>query len=280
MARDFEDLIEENEDFDLVEACLLIGQDIAPDLDVAFYLNEIEEMAARLLAAVGHEAGPEDRIVALNQLLFNTLGFVGNRDDYYDPRNSYLHEVIDRRAGIPITLSVLYLELGWRIGLPLQGVSFPGHFLVQLPLRDGMLVLDPFSSGAALSADALRALLKRVVQGAGRSDDTIDALPLSAFLEPATKRDILARVLRNLRSIYREQTDTLRELEVLDRLVVVQPEDHAVLRDRGLAFYQLEAYRAALEDVSEYLACVPDASDARQLRALLVELTQRCAQLN
>ena len=143
-------------------------------------------------------------MVALNQFLYEDLGYWGNTEDYYDPRNSYLNEVIDRRTGIPITLSILYMELGRRVGLPLEGVSFPGHFLVRLRLRGGTLVLDPFSGGAPQSEDELRSRLKRVIPDGVADNLPASELPLDQFLEPATKRQILSRVLRNLKGIYRE----------------------------------------------------------------------------
>src|SRR4051812_29970019 len=155
--RVFEEVLSEKEEsIDLAQGCLMIAQDAYPGLEVERYLGDIERMAIRLRARVSQECGPEDRVVALNQYLFEELGFQGNTDSYYDPRNSYLNEVIDRRTGIPITLSVLYMALGRRVGLPLEGVSFPGHFLVRLRLRSGVLLLDPFVGGAPLSEPELR----------------------------------------------------------------------------------------------------------------------------
>ena len=141
---------------DLARACLMIAQDAYPGLDVDRYLGEIERMAIRLRARMPQANAAEERVVALNQFLFDDLGYWGNTDDYYDPRNSYLNEVIDRKTGTPISLSILYMELGRRIGLPLEGVSFPGHFLVRLRLRGGTLVLDPFAGGAPQSEAELR----------------------------------------------------------------------------------------------------------------------------
>ena len=140
---------------DLARGCLMIAQDAYPGLDVDRYLGEIERMAIRLRGRTPQDASAEERVVALNQFLYEDLGFWGNTEDYYDPRNSYLNEVIDRKTGIPITLSILYMEVGRRVGLPLEGVSFPGHFLVRLRLRGGTLVLDPFSGGAPQSEDEL-----------------------------------------------------------------------------------------------------------------------------
>ena len=138
----FAELMARGEDeIDLARACLLIAQDAYPGLDVEGYLGEIERLAARLRGRLAPEGGAEERVAALNRFLFDELGYSGNADNYYDPRNSYLNEVLDRRTGIPLTLSVLYLEIGRRVGLALQGVSFPGHFLVRLPLRGATLVV-------------------------------------------------------------------------------------------------------------------------------------------
>lgn len=258
----------------------MIAQDAYPALEVDHYLGEIERMALRLRAQLPQDAGAEDRVVTLNQFLFGQLGFRGNAEDYYDPRNSYLNEVIDRRTGIPITLSVLYMEVGRRIGLPLQGVSFPGHFLVRLRLRGGTLVLDPFSGGAPQSEAELRERLQRVIPP--QVADAVPAadLPLEQFLEPAGNRQILARMLRNLKGIYREADKPQRMLDVLNRMLMVAPDASAELRDRGIVYQRLECYRAALKDLSDYAEREPDAPDQDEVRVRLMELSALCARLN
>ena len=155
--------------------------------------------------------------------------------------------MIDRKTGIPITLAILYMELGRRIGLPLEGVSFPGHFLVRLKLRGGTLVLDPFSGGAPQSEDELRSRVKRVIPDGVADDLPAAELPLDQFLEPATNRQILSRVLRNLKGIYREADKPERMLDVLNRMLLVTPDASAELRDRGYVYQRLECYRAALQ---------------------------------
>jgi regulator of sirC expression with transglutaminase-like and TPR domain len=265
---------------DLARACLLIAQDAYPELDVERYMGEIERMATRLRARLPQNCGAEERVVALNQFLYEDLGYWGNTEDYYDPRNSYLNEVIERKTGIPITMSILYMELGRRIGLPLEGVSFPGHFLVRLPLRGGMLVLDPFAGGAPQSEDELRSRVKRVIPD-GVADDLPSAeLPLDQFLEPATNRQILTRVLRNLKAIYRESDKPDRMLDVLNRMLLVTPDASAELRDRGYVYQRLECYRAALKDLSDYAEREPDAPDLDEVRSRLMELSALCARLN
>jgi regulator of sirC expression with transglutaminase-like and TPR domain len=259
-------------EIDLARACLQIAEDAYPGLDVDGYLGEIDRFARRLHARLAPGAAAEDRVIALNEFLFGDLGFRGNADHYYDPRNSYLNEVLDRRAGIPLTLSVLYMEIGRRIELAVEGVSFPGHFLVRLPMRGGTLVLDPFAGGVPQSGDELRDRLKLVMP-------VVD-LPLDPFLEPAGKRQIIARLLRNLKGIYREKDNPERQLQVLNRIIIVAPEAAAERRDRGLVYQRLECWRPALEDLTDYLAREPDAADVHEVRARVVELSRYCARLN
>jgi regulator of sirC expression with transglutaminase-like and TPR domain len=269
---------------DLARACLQIAEDAYPGLDVDGYVGEIERFSKRLAARLAPDAAAEDRVIALNEFLFADLGFSGNVRDYYDPRNSYLNEVIDRRRGIPITLSVLYIEIGRRIGLALQGVSFPGHFLVRLPMRGGTLVLDPFSGGTPQSADELRERLKRVIpKGAGVGEPggvPVAELPLDPFLEPASNRQILARLLRNLKGVYQEKDKPERLLEVLNRMIIVAPDVAGERRDRGYVYQRLECWRPALQDLADYLEREPEAADQEEVRAKVMELSQRCARLN
>lgn len=267
-------------ELDLARACLMIAQDAYPGLDVERYLAEIEGLAARLRARLPEGAPAEERVIALNELLFQDLGYRGNTEDYYDPRNSYLNDVIERRTGIPITLSVLYMELAQRIGLACEGVSFPGHFLVRVQVRGGVLVLDPFSGGVPQSEDELRERLQRVIPEDAAAGVAVADLPLDQFLEPASKRQILGRVLRNLKAIYRDADRPEKMLEVLNRMLLVHPDSPAELRDRGLVYQRLECWRPALQDLTDYLQRDPEAADVTEVRASLVELAGRCARLN
>ena len=277
----FESVInKEDARIDLARACLMIAQDAYPGLEVERYLGEIERMAIRLRGRLPATGGPEERVATLNQFLFDDLGFWGNTEEYYDPRNSYLNEVIDRKTGIPITLAILYMEVGRRVGLPLEGVSFPGHFLVRLRLRGGMLVLDPFTGGAAQSEAELRERLQRVIPEGVADNLPVAELPLDQFLEPASNRQILARVLRNLKGIYREADKPERMLDVLNRMLLVAPDASAELRDRGLVYQRLECYRAALKDLTDYAEREPEAPDLDDVRVKLMELSALCARLN
>jgi len=263
------------EDFCLAEACLLIAQDAYPELDVAHYLARIDALAATVKSRIAGDAFAEQKLVALNRHLFNELGFRGDALDYYDPRNSYLNQVLERRAGIPITLSILYMEIGRRLGLRLQGVSFPGHFLVKLRVTGGQLVLDPFCGGEAQSEADLRARLAQVLpQGEA------GALPLSQFLQAATSRQILARLLRNLKGIYLQSEEAQNMLEVMQRMVMVAPHAAEEVRDRGLAYLRLDCFRAALADLQDYLERRPEAPDADEIRGKAAALRLACARLN
>jgi regulator of sirC expression with transglutaminase-like and TPR domain len=263
------------ENFSLAEACLLIAQDAYPDLDVAHYMARIEGLAATVKSRLSSDAFAEQKVMVLNRYLFNELGYCGNTGDYYDPRNSYLNQVLERRTGIPITLSILYMEVGRRLGLRFEGVSFPGHFLVKLRVTGGQLVLDPFLGGEAQSEADLRTRLARVLP-----QRDADTLPLSQFLEAASPRQILARVLRNLKGIYLQSEQAQNTLNVMQRMVMVTPHAAEEVRDRGLAYYKLDCFRAALADLQDYLDRRPEAPDAKEIKDKTAALRLVCARLN
>jgi regulator of sirC expression with transglutaminase-like and TPR domain len=263
------------ENFSLAEACLLVAQDAYPELDVRHYLGRIEALAATVKSRLSSDAFAEQKVMVLNRYLFNELGFRGNAGDYYDPRNSYLNQVLERRTGIPITLSILYMELGGRLGLRFEGVSFPGHFLVKLRVTGGQLVLDPFLGGEAQSESELRARLAQVMP-----QRDAETLPLPQYLEAASARQILARVLRNLKGIYLQSEQAQNALRVMQRMVMVAPHAAEEVRDRGLAYYKLECFRAALADLLDYLDRRPEAPDADEIRDKTAALRLVCARLN
>src|SRR5262252_8918524 len=263
------------EQFNLAEASLLVAQDAYPEVDVRGYLHRLDEIAAAIKKRLADDAFAEQKVLALNYYLFNELRFSGNIDDYYDPRNSYLNEVMERRTGIPITLSIVYLEIGKRIGLNLKGISFPGHFLVKLTVKRGELVLDPFTGGEAQSESDLRQRLAQVLPS-GKAEQA----QLDRYLEPATPRQIIARVLRNLKNIYMQTGKLEQALSVMHRMLLVMPESSEELRDRGLVYHKLECFRPALSDLQNYLRRKPDAADASEIREKIVELRQASSRLN
>jgi regulator of sirC expression with transglutaminase-like and TPR domain len=213
--------------------------------------------------------------MALNRYLFDELGFAGNVADYYNPRNSYLNDVMERRLGIPITLSLLFIEVGRRIGLALHGVSFPGHFLVKCTVRDGVVVLDPYERGASLGLDDLRQRLQAMRGGTEPAPERIQHL-----LAAAGKKEILARLLRNLKALYRERQDLPRALAAADRVIEVAPRAADEYRERAAIYLELECFRAALSDFRDYLMLKPGAEDAAVVQRRVVELQQIAGRLN
>ncbi len=261
--------------FDLARASLMLAQDAYPGLDVGGCLASIDDIAVKVKKRLSEDAFPAQKLQALNYTLFTELNFSGNVTDYYDPRNSYLNQVLERRVGIPITLSVLYLEIGQRIGLDLKGVSFPGHFLVKLSVDRGQLVLDPFSGGETQTEAELRQRLAKVMpaQDASRAS-------LAPFLEAATPRQIVTRMLRNLKGIYMQASKYEQALAVMHRLLLVMPEAVDELRDRGIIYEKLECFRPALSDLQNYLRRRPNAMDAVEIHGKVDHLKRSAARLN
>ncbi len=257
---------------DLLEASLAIARDEYPDLDLAACRREVEALAVE--AARDAPVEPGARLAALAQALYERCGFRGNEDDYYDPRNSYLNDVLERRLGIPISLSVLHLEVGGRLGLRLEPISFPAHFLVRCVTPGAEAVIDPFRGGRRLGHANLLAMLAAVVGERGAREH------LPRALSRVARREVVARMLRNLKAIYMRREDLERALRVTDRLVSVAPEALGELRDRGHLYARIGAARAALADYTRYLDQSPDAPDADTVRSLAVSLGASAGRLN
>jgi len=263
------------EEINLAEAALLIAAQEYPGLDVPAYLARIDEIAATLKRRMRADISPTDALMALNRYLFEELGFAGNVADYYDPRNSYLNEVLDRRLGIPITLSLVHVEIGRRIGLAMHGVAFPGHFLVKCSLRNGAVVMDSYARGASLSLEDLQQRLKVLRGGAAPAPDMVAQL-----LAAAGRKSILARLLRNLKNIYRERGDLARALAAADRIIALEPAVAEEYRERAGIYHDMECFRAALSDFRNYLMLKPSAEDAALVQRRVVELQQIAGRLN
>lgn len=264
-----------DDDIPLLWAALQIARDEYPQLDPAAYEAIVAEQSAALRARVGSGADALDRLRALQGLLYEEQGYTGNEQDYYDPRNSYLNEVIARRTGNPIALAILELDLARRIGLPLQGVSFPGHFLIRLPVDNGLLVLDPFHKGRSLDAGELRVRAKPHVPGKHVDDERLGRL-----LEPASNRSILARMLRNLRQSYAEREDFERALRCADRIVWLDDRDADEIRERGLLYARVGHLPAASMDLRRYLDERPQAEDGERIRQIMIELGSSSGRIN
>ena len=263
------------EDVSLAEGALLIAAEEYTDLDVERYLACIDEMGATLRRRLRSDISTRDALIALNHYVFEELGFRGNTDDYYDPRNSFLNEVIDRKLGIPITLSVIYIEIGRRIGLPLHGVSFPAHFLVKCVLRDGAIILDPYAGGVSLGVEDLQERLKTIV-----ADVELPSELLATMLTESGPRDVFVRILRNLRAIYMTKSDRLKALSTCDRILALKPDEPDEYRDRGELYLELECVRAALADFKSYLRLNPTADDRATVKLRIAELEAAAARLN
>jgi len=263
-----------DEQIDLAEGALLIAKHVTTHLDVERCLARIDGLAQRLRARIGEGDTQAQRIAALNHFLFEEQGFAPSVEDYFDPRNSFLDQVLERKRGIPISLSLLYIEIGRRIGLTLHGVSFPGHFLVKCTLEQGVVVLDPYCGGVSLRLEDLQQRLREVRGG------EVSRAIVAGMLVAARKREILARMLRNLKAIYLEQHDYAHALATVDWIVLIHPGEATELRDRGLAYLKLECIRAALADLERYLELAPAADDLEEIRAHVIELRGRAARLN
>jgi regulator of sirC expression with transglutaminase-like and TPR domain len=266
----FAALVADDGQISQLEAAVAIGQDADPGLDVQGVLAEIDALAARLKKRIAADAAPLQRLRYLNRYFFQELGFAGNVNDYYDPANSYLHRVLATRRGIPITLALIYIEIAQQIGLEARGVSFPGHFLIKLKMSQGEVVIDPFN-GRSLSRDDLDERIAPYRRRHGLLEDA--ELPLGLFLQTATARAVLARMLRNLKEIHRGAEDWSHLLAVMQRLVVLLPDDWEERRDRGLVRAELGDAPGALEDLRVYLAEQPGADDARAIAARVDELS-------
>ncbi len=269
----FATLVADDSSLALTEAAVSIAQDEYPQLDTQTVLAEIDALAATLKRRIPADAPPVQKLRWLNHYFFHELAFAGNVNDYYTADNSYLHRVLATRRGIPITLAVIYIELAAQVGLEARGVSFPGHFLVKLRLQSalhqGEVVIDPFT-GQSLSREDLDERLAPFRRRQGLLGDY--EAPLGLFLQSATPREVLARMLRNLKEIHRSAEDWPRLLQVLDRLIVLLPQAWEERRDRALARAEVGDCASAVADLAAYLEHRPNADDHAALTERLREL--------
>ena len=255
----------------LARAALAIAEEEYPELDEAVYLGRLDDLARDVERRLPERRDAARVLRTLRDVLFGEHGFRGNADAYYDPRNSFFNEVLERRLGIPITLGILYIEVAARIGFDLHGVNFPGHFLVKYVAGEREVFVDPFHGGEILSREECAERFRRVAPGRHFHPHHLDAAP---------PRAILARLLHNLKKIYVETGDDVRALWVMDRLVLVAPDDPSERRDRGLVEARLGGTAAALGDLEAYLAAVPEAADAGKVREIADQLRGRPTLLN
>jgi regulator of sirC expression with transglutaminase-like and TPR domain len=268
----FEEIISlEDHEIDLAEAVLLIAAEEYPHLDINAYIEKLDRFGdlAGERAASAHEI--RNVVAALNSTLFGTLGFHGARDSYYDPRNSFLNQVIDRRTGLPITLSVIYIEVARRVNLAVFGVGLPYQFIVQVPTETEEIFIDPFNEGRLLTADDCAQLVREMSHGSE------ELLP--EHLEVVDRKRLLGRVLLNLLGLYKA-SDPRRALAALDRLLLIAPNHAPYLRMRGLLLARVGDSTGAIAQLERYLEASPEAGDAEEIREQIKTVRLNQVRLN
>jgi regulator of sirC expression with transglutaminase-like and TPR domain len=263
----YQEIHQPDDQIDLAKSALFFAQEEYPDLDPDDYLNALNTMADEVTERLPSPRYPLRVIQAINDYLYTDLKFSGNLEDYYDPRNSYLNQVIDRRTGIPITLSLVYLEIARRIDFPMIGVGMPGHFLIR-PVADEMQVfVDPFNAGEILFPEDCQ---ERFSLLHGKS------IPFDPdFLESVSPRRFLGRMLTNLKVIYLNRGEWSKALAVIERLLLLFPEAPIEQRDRGILYYQMGRWIEATQDLENYLMSAPMAEDAVIVKQLLQRMAKK-----
>lgn len=249
---------------DLAKAALYIAQEEYPDIEVEEYLNALDAMAFEVEERLPSERYPLKIIQTINRYLYDDLGFTGNTQGYYDHRNSFLNQVIDRRTGIPITLALVYLEISKRIDFPMVGIGMPGHFLIRPEFEEVGIFVDAFNSGEILFEQDCQ---DRLAQMYGHS---VQMHP--SFLAPVSSKRFLVRMLTNLKMIYINSQQLEKALTIVERILLLFPNEAQELRDRGILYYHIGEWENALIDLKKYLAMVPNAEDASVIRRLLAQL--------
>jgi regulator of sirC expression with transglutaminase-like and TPR domain len=256
----------------LARGALLIAKEEYPELDVDQYLARIADLAREAAPHVNAGADTVEKIQLLSDFLFGQKGFDGNRDQFADPRNSFLNEVLERRRGIPISLSVIYIEVGRQLGLNLFGVGFPAHFLVKAVDERGELIIDPFNAGMILGLEEIHARLAKIY------GQPVELNP--AMLKAVGAREILTRMLRNLKNIYASGSDWQRALGTLDRILILEPRSIEEVLERGGLHERLECFSAALADFRTFLAQAPEHPGADVARDAVVRLLRQVSRMN
>jgi regulator of sirC expression with transglutaminase-like and TPR domain len=268
----FASLVQSDNDFALFEAAVSIAQDEYPELDVQAVIGDVDQLLSRVKRRIPADAAPLQKLRIFNQFFFNDLNFGGNVNDYYDPDNSYMNALLRTRRGIPISLAVLWMELAQGLGLSVRGVGFPGHFMVKVNLPMGQAVIDPIT-GISLGREELSERLDPYRRRSGLIDEF--EVPLGLYLQAATPREIIARMLRNLKEIYRTQEDWQRMLAVQERLIVLLPESWPEYRDRGLAHAELGHNDRAVADLECYLVHADNLVDVEAIADRVDELRRQ-----
>ena len=263
----------DDEKIDLVRAALTIARTEYPDLDIESYVARVDELAHQVEARITEVGDAAETIAALNHVLFQEASLRGNREDYYDPRNSFLNDVLDRGLGIPITLALIYMEVGRRLGFPLFGVGMPGHFLLKHYDMDGReTLIDCFNGGDILTVQDCQRRLDEIYSGQMRLRPE--------FLFSVSRRQILTRILNNLKAGYLSNRNFRKALPIVDLVLVIYPRSPEDVRQRALLRYSLGQNKGAAEDLEEYLKMLPDASDADEIRQTALSIRRMLALMN
>ena len=261
-----------DEDISLAEAALCVSGLEYPDLDVAQYISALESLATSAESRMSDVDGPRETAKRLGQFLALGEGFQGNLEDYYDPQNSCLNRVLDRRMGIPITLSIVYMEVGRLLGLSLYGIGLPGHFVLRVGPPQWDLYLDPFNEGRVMDRTGCRRIVEELFQGRFPFRDE--------FLEPLSRRRILVRVLSNLKGIYQEKGDIPRAIAAADHVDMIEPGMPDNLKDRAWFHRRARHYRKAIEDLEAYVRSHPEADGREQVRGQIRSIWEELAAQN
>lgn len=264
--RFYQEIHQPEDQMNLARAALYIAQEEYPDLEVEEYLNALDVMAQEVQERLPAERYPLRIIQTINHYLYSDLGFRGNNDDYYDPRNSFLNQVIDRRTGIPITLALVYLEITDRLDFPMVGIGMPGHFLIRPTVGEMDIFVDAFHQGEVMFAEDCQERLSQLYGG------LVELRP--EFLQPISKPYFLVRMLTNLKAIYLQQEDLPRLLAVIEKILLLIPDDVQTQRDRGILYFQMGRWTEASQDLHNYLQHQPRAEDAIVIQELLRRMKQ------
>jgi regulator of sirC expression with transglutaminase-like and TPR domain len=262
----YEEINQPDNSIDLAKAALCMALEEYPDLEIQVYLNVLDSIADRVRLRLPAQNYPLRIIQTINSYLYEDLEFSGNDADYYDPRNSFLNQVLDRRTGIPISLSLVYLEVAKRIDFPMVGIGMPGHFLIKPDFEDAGIFVDAFNGGEILFPEDCQGRLSQIY------GQPMELQP--AFLAPVSSRQLLGRMLGNLKAIYLQQRDALRVLGAIERILLLFPQALLERRDRGILYYQMGRFAEARNDLELYLTNAPNAEDAAAIRQLLDRLDQ------
>ena len=259
-----DELSRSDPEMDLARAVLLVAKEEYPQLSVDLYLARLDQVAEEVKDRLANETASLIVLGEVIDTLYTRRKLSGNREAFYDPRNSFLNDVLDRGVGIPLTLGIVILEVSWRLGLPLEGVKFPGHFLVRYTGSEVRLLIDPFDGGRIRFEDDAQQFLD---QGYGGMVSMREA-----FLRPSTKRDMLVRLLTNLKGIYTKSGDDRRSLAVVERLLMIMPTAPLVSRSRGMLLAKLGRHGEAACQLETYLRLSPTADDTHNVQKLVREL--------